>query len=135
VKDFSGAVIPNAQVLITEVATGVTRTVSLFRGTLHSTQSLPGLMMSVCRRRVLAPTAERRHADGRGSAVLDFTMKVGQMTQTVEVTRKAHSRADLVRAGRHRKLDDGARIAVERPSWTELAISSLEWCGRDPCCP
>src|ERR1700736_3328983 len=91
VKDSSGAVIPNAQVVITDVATGVSRTVSpgsaglytapnLSPGTYEVRVSATGFRTAVQKGITLTVGAQQ---------VLDITMQVGQMNQTVEVTTEA----------------------------------------------
>jgi hypothetical protein len=91
VKDASGAFIPNAQVAITDVATGVTRTVSpgsaglytapnLLPGTYEVRVSATGFRTAVEKGMTLTVGAQQ---------VLDITMQVGQMSQTVEVTTEA----------------------------------------------
>src|SRR6266446_6766305 len=91
VKDSSGAVLPNAQVAITDVATGVTNTVSSGGAGLYSA---PNLLPGTYEVRVTAmgfSTAVQRGVTLTVGAqqALDFTMRVGQMTQTVEVTTEA----------------------------------------------
>jgi hypothetical protein len=91
VKDSSGGVIPNAQVAITDVATAVTRTVSsggaglytapnLLPGTYEVRVSAMGFSTAVQKGIILTVGAQQE---------LDFTMQVGQMTQTVEITTEA----------------------------------------------
>src|ERR1700739_3962923 len=88
VKDSSGAFIPNAQVAITDVATGVTRTVSPGGAGLYSA---PNLLPGTYEVRVTAMGFSTQAQKGitltvGAQQVLDFTMRIGQVTQTVEVT-------------------------------------------------
>src|SRR6195256_6654515 len=91
VKDSSGGFIPNAQVAITDVATAVTRTVApggaglytapnLLPGTYEIRVTAMGFSTSVQKGVTLTVGAQQ---------ALDFTMQVGQMSQTVEVTTEA----------------------------------------------
>src|SRR5712664_313588 len=91
VKDSSGAVIPNAQVAITDVATGVTRTVSPGSSGLYTA---PNLLPGTYEIHVTAPGFSTQVQKGitltvGAQQVLDFTMQVGQVSQTVEVTTEA----------------------------------------------
>src|SRR5882672_1030422 len=91
VKDSSGGVIPNAQVAITDVATGVTNTVSSGGAGLYSA---PNLLPGTYEVRVTALGFSTHVQRGitltvGAQQVLDITMQVGQMTQTVEVTTEA----------------------------------------------
>ncbi len=125
VKDSSGAVIPNAQVVIMDVATGVTRTVSpggaglytapnLLPGTYEVRITATGFSTAV-QKGVILTVGEQQ--------VLDFTMRVGQMSQTVEVTTEAPTveltSSELgatVNAATVRELPLNGR------SWTDLAV-------------
>src|ERR1700738_2475853 len=91
VKDTTGGIIPNAQLTITDVATAVTRTVSSGGAGLYSA---PNLLPGTYEIRVTAmgfSTAAQKGVTLSVGAqqVLDFTMQVGQMSQTVEVTTEA----------------------------------------------
>ena len=82
VKDSSGAVIPNAQVAITDLATGVTRTVSPGSSGLYTA---PNLLPGNYEIRVTATGFSTQLQKGvtltvGAQQVLDFTMRVGQMT-------------------------------------------------------
>src|SRR5712675_2071135 len=88
VKDSSGAVIPNAQVAITDVATAVTRTVTPGSSGLYTA---PNLLPGTYEIHVTATGFSTQVQKGitltvGAQQVLDFTMQVGQMSQTVEVT-------------------------------------------------
>jgi outer membrane receptor protein involved in Fe transport len=91
ITDASGAVIPNAQVTIRNVATGVSVTtlanadglytaVNLLPGTYDVTISAPGFQTQVQSGITLTVGAQQ---------VLNVTMQVGQQTQKVEVTGQA----------------------------------------------
>src|SRR6202051_1541292 len=91
VKDSSSAFIPNAQVAIRDVATGVTRTVSADGAGLYVA---PNLLPGSYEIRVTATGFSTQVQKGitltvGAEQVLDFTMQVGQMSQTVEVTTEA----------------------------------------------
>jgi len=91
VKDASGASLPNAQVAITDVATGVTRAVSSGGAGLFTA---PNLLPGTYEVRVTATGFSTQLQKGvtltvGAQQVLDITMQVGQMTQTVEVTTEA----------------------------------------------
>src|SRR6266403_1892402 len=124
VKDASGGIIPNAQVAIRDVATAVTRTVSTGGAGLYSA---PNLLPATYEVRVTAmgfSTAVQKGVTLTVGAqqVLDFTMQVGQMTQTVEVTTEAptveltsSTLSAVVNATTVRELPLNGR------SWTDLA--------------
>src|SRR5712691_3402350 len=124
VKDSSGAFIPNAQVVITDLATGVTRTVSPGGGGLYTA---PNLLPGTYEIRVTATGFSTEVQKGitltvGAEQVLDFTMQVGQMTQTVEITTEAptveltsSTLSATVNATTIRELPLNGR------SWTDLA--------------
>ncbi len=124
VKDSSGAVLPNAQVAITDVATGVTNTVSSGGAGLYSA---PNLLPGTYEVRVTALGFSTHVQRGitltvGAQQVLDITMQVGQMTQTVEVTTEAptveltsSTLSATVNATTVRELPLNGR------SWTDLA--------------
>jgi outer membrane receptor protein involved in Fe transport len=125
VKDPSGGSIPNAQIAITDVATAVTRVVSAGGAGLYTA---PNLLPGSYEIRVTAmgfSTAVQKDITLTVGAqqVLDFTMQVGQMTQTVEVTTEAptveltsSTLSAVVNATTVRELPLNGR------SWTDLAI-------------
>src|SRR5882762_3428628 len=83
VKDSSGAFIPSAQVAIMDVATAVTRTVSPGSSGLYTA---PNLLPGNYEIRVTATGFSTQLQKGvtltvGAQQVLDFTMKVGQMSQ------------------------------------------------------
>jgi hypothetical protein len=124
VKDSSGGVIPNAQVAITDVATAVTRTVSSGGAGLYTA---PNLLPGGYEVRVTAMGFSTAVQKGITLTVgaqqeLDFTMQVGQMTQTVEITTEAPTveltsseLSATVNATTVRELPLNGR------SWTDLA--------------
>jgi outer membrane receptor protein involved in Fe transport len=124
VKDSSGAFIPNAQVAITDVATGVTRTVSPGSAGLYTA---PNLLPGTYEVRVTATGFRTAVQKGitltvGAQQVLDITMQVGQMNQTVEVTTEAptveltsSTLSAVVNATTVRELPLNGR------SWTDLA--------------
>jgi outer membrane receptor protein involved in Fe transport len=124
VKDSSGGVIPNAQVAITDVATAVTRTVSSGGAGLYNA---PNLLPGTYEVRVTAMGFSTEVQKGITLTVgaqqeLDFTMQVGQMTQTVEITTEAptveltsSTLSATVNATTVRELPLNGR------SWTDLA--------------
>src|SRR5882762_4698683 len=124
VKDSSGAVIPNAQVLITEVATGVTRTVSPVAAGLYTA---PNLLPGSYDVRVSVTGFSTQLQKGvtltvGAQQVLDFTMKVGQMTQTVEVTTEAPT-VELTSSELGATVNSTTvrELPLNGRSWTELA--------------
>src|SRR3984957_10173729 len=91
VKDSTGGVLSDAQVVITDVATGVTRTVSADGAGLYTA---PNLLPGSYEIRVTATGFSTELQKGvtltvGAQQVLDFTMRVGQMSQMVEVTTEA----------------------------------------------
>jgi hypothetical protein len=124
VKDSSGAFIPNAQVAITDLATGVTRSVSPGSSGLYTA---PNLLPGNYEIRVTATGFSTQLQKGvtltvGAQQVLDFTMRVGQMSQTVEVTTEAptveltsSTLSATVNATTVRELPLNGR------SWTDLA--------------
>src|SRR5258706_717053 len=124
VMDSSGAVIPNAQVAITDVATGVTRTVSSGSAGLYTA---PNLLPATYEVRVTAPGFSTQVQKGVTLTVgaqqaLDIKMQVGQVRQTVQVTAEAptveltsSTLSAVVNATTVRELPLNGR------SWTDLA--------------
>jgi hypothetical protein len=124
VRDSSGAILPNAQIAITDVATGVSRTVSSDGAGLYTA---PNLLPGTYEIRVTATgftTAVQKGVTLTVGAqqVLDFTMQVGQISQTVEVTTEApvveltsSTLSAVVNSTTVRELPLNGR------SWTDLA--------------
>src|SRR6202035_2456166 len=124
VKDSSGAVIPNAQVVITDTATGVTRTVSPGSAGLYTA---PNLLPGTYEVRVSATGFSTRLQKGITltvglEQVLDFTMQVGQITQTVEVTTEAPT-VELTSSelGATVSSTTVRELPLNGRSWTDLA--------------
>src|ERR1700680_2897846 len=124
VKDTTGGIIPNAQLTITDVATAVTRIISSGGAGLYTA---PNLLPGTYEIRVTAQgfsTAVQKGVTLTVGAqqVLDITMQVGQMTQTVEVTTEAPT-VELTSSTLSAVVD--ATTVRELPlngcSWTALA--------------
>jgi hypothetical protein len=124
VTDPSGAIIPQAQISIKNVATGISTTAvanadglytapNLLPGTYEITVSAPGFTTEVRTGIVLTVGAQQ---------VLNFTLKVGQVTEKVQVT----GAAPVVQlASSTVSAVVGSRTVVELPlngrDWTQLA--------------
>jgi hypothetical protein len=124
VKDSSGAVIPNAQVAITDVATGVTHTVSPGSSGLYTA---PNLLPGTYEIRVTATGFSMQLQKGvtltvGAQQVLDFTMRVGQMNQTVEVTTEAPT-VELTSSALSATVNSTTvrELPLNGRSWTDLA--------------
>jgi outer membrane receptor protein involved in Fe transport len=124
VKDSSGAYIPNAQVAITDVATGVTRTVSPGGAGLYTA---PNLLPATYEIRVTAMGFSTALQKGitltvGEQQVLDFTMRVGQMSQTVEVTTEAPT-VELTSSELGATVNSTTvrELPLNGRSWTDLA--------------
>ena len=124
VKDSSGAFIPNAQVAITDVATGVTRTVSPGSAGLYTA---PNLLPETYEVRVSATGFRTTVQKGitltvGAQQVLDFTMQVGQMAQTVEVTTEAPT-VELTSSTMSATVNSTTvrELPLNGRSWTDLA--------------
>jgi hypothetical protein len=91
VKDSSGGVVPNAQLSITDLATGVTRNVSSDSAGLYAAPNLLPATYEVRAAATGFSTAVQKGVTLTVGAqqVLDIVMQVGQMSQTVEVTTEA----------------------------------------------
>jgi hypothetical protein len=124
VKDSSGAFIPNAQVVITDVATGVNRTVSADGAGLYAA---PNLLPAIYEIRVTATgfsTAVQKGVTLTVGAqqVLDFTLRVGQMSQMVEVTTEAPT-VELTSSELGATVNSTTvrELPLNGRSWTDLA--------------
>jgi hypothetical protein len=124
VKDSSGAFIPNAQVVITDVATGVARTVSADGAGLYAA---PNLSPGTYEIRVSATGFSTEVQKGvtltvGAQQVLDFTMRVGQMSQTVEVTTEAPT-VELTSSELGATVNSTTvrELPLNGRSWTDLA--------------
>jgi hypothetical protein len=124
VKDSSGGVIPNAQVAITDVATGVVRTVSSnAAGFYIASNLLPGNYEV----RVTASGFKTQLEKGITLTVgaeqqLDLLMQVGQMSQTVEVTTEAPT-VELTSSELGATVNSTTvrELPLNGRSWTDLA--------------
>jgi outer membrane receptor protein involved in Fe transport len=124
VKDSSGGFIPNAQVSIIDVATGVTRTVSPGSAGLYTA---PNLLPGTYEVRVSATGFSTEVQKGitltvGAQQVLDFTMRVGQMSQTVEVTTEAPT-VELTSSTLSAQVNAATvrELPLNGRSWTDLA--------------
>jgi outer membrane receptor protein involved in Fe transport len=124
VKDSTGGFIPNAQVVITDVATGVTRTVSADGAGLYTA---PNLLPGSYEIRVTATGFSTELQKGvtltvGAQQVLDFTMRVGQMSQTVEVTTEAPT-VELTSSTLSAQVSAATvrELPLNGRSWTDLA--------------
>ena len=124
VKDTSESIIPNAQVSITDLSTGVTRNVFSDSAGLYTA---PNLLPGTYEVRVTA-TGFSTHVQKDltltvgGQQVLDISMQVGQVSQTVEVTTEAPT-VELTSSTISAEVN--ATTVRELPlngrSWTDLA--------------
>jgi len=125
VTDSSAAAIPSAKVTIKNIATGVTTTITTnSQGIFNAPNLLPGDYEA----RVSAAGFETSVQNGITLTVgaqqtLNFTMKVGTINETVEVTA---SSSDLQLASSTISGVEDSKTIVELPlngrSWTDLAI-------------
>src|SRR6202158_1317134 len=124
VKDSCGGIIQNAQIVITDVATGVTRTVSpggaglytapnLLPGTYEVRVTATGFRTTVQKDITLTVGAQQ---------VVDITMQVGQMSQTVEVTTEVPT-VELTSSELGATVNSTTvrELPLNGRSWTDLA--------------
>jgi hypothetical protein len=124
VKDSSGAVIPNAQISITDLATSVSRSVSSNAAGLYTAPNLSpgnyevrvtstGFRTQVQRGITLTVGAQQQ---------LDITMQVGQITQTVEITTEAPT-VELTSSELGATVNSTTvrELPLNGRSWTDLA--------------
>src|ERR1700694_4564906 len=124
VKDSSGAIIPNAQVSITDVATGVVRNVSTDAAGLYSA---PNLLPGTYEVRVTATGFSTAIQKGITLTVgtqqsLPITLQVGQVSQTVEVTTEAPT-VELTSSTLSAQVTSTTvrELPLNGRSWTHLA--------------
>src|SRR5580693_9288197 len=124
VKDSAGGYIPNSQVVITDVATGVTRTVSADGAGLYAA---PNLLPGTYEIRVTATGFSTEVQKGvtltvGAQQVLDFTMRIGQVSQTVEVTSEAPT-VELTSSELGATVNSTTvrELPLNGRSWTDLA--------------
>jgi hypothetical protein len=125
VKDSSGAVVPNAQVSITDIDTSVNRMVSsnaaglyiapnLLPGNYEIRVTSTGFRTQVERGITLTVGAQQQ---------LDITMQVGQITQTVEITTEAPT-VELTSSELGATVNSTTvrELPLNGRSWTDLAV-------------
>src|ERR1700730_2731225 len=124
VKDPSSAIIPNAQVSITDAATGIVRTVSTDVAGFYSA---PNLLPGNYEVRVTAPGFSTQVQKGITLTVgaqqrLDITLQVGQVSQTVDVTTEA-PQVELESSSISAVVNSTAirELPLNGRSWTDLA--------------
>jgi Carboxypeptidase regulatory-like domain/TonB-dependent Receptor Plug Domain/TonB dependent receptor len=134
IMDPSGAIVPNAQIVITDVNTGVSRTVSSTSGGLYTA---PNLLPGVYKLSVTAPGFSTLEQTGitltvGAQQVLDVKLQVGQVSQTVQVSGEGMS-VELASSSISAQVN--ATTVRELPlngrSWTDLAtlqpgVNSIE---------
>ena len=124
VKDSTGGFIPNAQVVITDVATGGSRTVSADAAGLYAS---PNLLPGTYEIRITAQGFSTEVQKGvtltvGAEQVLDFTMRVGETSQTVEVTTEAPT-VELTSSELGATVNSTTvrELPLNGRSWTDLA--------------
>src|ERR1700676_4584321 len=124
VKDTTGGIIPNAQLTITDWATAVTRIISSDGAGLYTA---PNLLPGTYEIRVTAQGFSTAVQKGitltvGAQQVLDFTMLVGQMSQTVEVTTEAPT-VELTSSTLSAQVSAATvrELPLNGRSWTDLA--------------
>jgi outer membrane receptor protein involved in Fe transport len=124
VKDSSGAFIAGAKLLITDVATAVTRAVSADAAGLYAA---PNLLPATYEVRVTATGFSTTVMKGitltvGAEQVLDITLRVGQMNQTVEVTTDAPT-VELTSSTLSAQVNAATvrELPLNGRSWTDLA--------------
>jgi hypothetical protein len=124
VKDTSGGIIPNAEITITDVATAVTRTVSSGSAGLYTA---PNLLPGNYEVRVAASGFRTALEKGitltvGAQQVLDITMQVGQMAQSIEVTAEAPT-VELASSSIDAVVSSTTvrELPLNGRSWTDLA--------------
>jgi outer membrane receptor protein involved in Fe transport len=124
VRDASGAVVPNALVSIKDAATGNSRDVTANQDGFYSA---PNLAPAVYDATASAPGFASEVEKGvtltvGGQQVLDFTIKVGEVTQSVEVTGEAPL-VDLVSSALSAEVNSTTvrELPLNGRDWTSLA--------------
>jgi Carboxypeptidase regulatory-like domain/TonB-dependent Receptor Plug Domain/TonB dependent receptor len=124
VLDASGAVIPNAQVSISDVATGVTRTATTNNAGLYNA---PNVLPGNYEVKVTAPGFRTQLEKGitltvGAEQLLNFTLQVGQTSQTVEVTTEAPT-VELTSSELGATVNSTTvrELPLNGRSWTDLA--------------
>src|SRR6202790_261812 len=125
VKDSSGAVVPNAQISITDVATGVSRSVTSNAAGLYTAPNLqPGTYEVRVTSTGFRTQVERGITLTVGAQqVLDITLQVGQINQTVEITTEAPT-VELTSSELGATVNSTTvrELPLNGRSWTDLAI-------------
>ncbi len=124
VKDSCGAFIPSAQIIITDVATGVTLTVTAGGAGLYAA---PNLLPGTYEIRITAIGFSTEVQKGvrptvGAQQVLDFIMRVGEISQTVEVTTEAPT-VELTSSELGATVNSTTlrELPLNGRSWTDLA--------------
>src|ERR1700676_2118379 len=124
VKDPSGAVVPNAQVSITDIDTSVSRSVSSNAAGLYTA---PNLLPGNYELRVTSTGFRTQVERGITLTVgaqqqLDITMQVGQISQTVEITTEAPT-VELTSSELGATVNSTTvrELPLNGRSWTDLA--------------
>jgi outer membrane receptor protein involved in Fe transport len=124
VKDSSGASLPNAQISIRDLATGVTHNATTDSAGLYTA---PNLLPATYEVRVTATGFSTHVQKGitltvGAQQVLDITMQVGQINQTVEVTTEAPT-VELTSSelGATVNATTIRELPLNGRSWTDLA--------------
>ena len=124
VVDTSGRVIPNTQVSITNVATGVSRTTTTNEDGLYTA---PNLLPGAYEAKFAAPGFKSELRSGVALTVgatltLDLTMQVGTATEKVEVTGEAPA-VQLTTSDINAVVDANTvrELPLNGRSWTDLA--------------
>src|SRR5260370_34692260 len=126
VTDRSGAVIPRAQITVKNTATGTTRGSETNTAGFYTAPGLPPGNYAVS---VTAPgfsTAVRTNITLTVGAqqVLDFTMQVGQVSQTVEVTEEAPT-VDLASSTISGSVDQTAVLELPLNARPSIDLATL----------
>src|SRR5579863_1801298 len=123
ITDPSGAVVPNAQVAIKNVATGVVRTVTTNADGVYSAPNLqPGDYEVTASAAGFNAEATKITLTVGADQALNLTMKVGQATQTVEVSGAAPA-INLVNSalGAVNNETTVKELPLNGRSWSDLA--------------
>ena len=124
VKDTSGAVIPNAQLSATNTATGVNRKIVTDSAGFYTMSNLlPGdYQVTVSAQGFASQERSGITLTVGAHQVLDSTMQVGQVTQTVQITTEAPT-VELASSALSAEIDATAvrELPLNGRSWSDLA--------------
>jgi hypothetical protein len=124
VKDQSGAVIPNAQISITNVATGVSRNIVTYAAGFYTAPDLlPGIYDITVSASGFATQAQTGvNLEVGAQQVLNMTMTIGQVTGTVQVTGEAPT-VELASSTISAVVNSTTikELPLNGRSWTDLA--------------